>query len=276
MGLHLNRGKSLLYIPSSCDASLSPLPPDVPVSHEGFCLLGCPIGPPDFCEEVLQDRVRKIKGSLAVLHDMGDSQLEMTLLRSCFALPKFSYVIRTCPPSHVNGAAKEFDWVMHEALQSIIGGPLSEWSWLKASLPSSRGGINLQSTSLHAPAAFLASSCVSQTLVRKMLGHDPGPSPHNSSTMAALSAAASRPDWVSLDEIDVPLHQHSLSVIIDEAVYQQLLSSASSTRPHAGDWLNGVPSAALGLLLHVQEFRCCLRYWLGMPLHSSARMPLHR
>ena len=159
------------------------------------------------------------------------SQLEMTLLlRSCFALPKFSYVSRTCPPSHINGAAKEFDWVMREALQSIIDGPLSEWSWLKASLPSSRGGINLRSASLHAPAAFLASSCVSQTLVGKMHGHDPGPSPHTSSSMAALFAAASLPDWVSLDEIDVPLHQHSLSVVIDEAVYQHLLSSASSTR----------------------------------------------
>ena len=107
-----------------------------------------------------------------------------------------------------------------------------------------------------------------------MLGHDPGPSPHTSSSMAALSAAASPPDWVGLDETDLPLHQHSLSVLIDEAVYQQLLSSASSTRfralslssalPHAGDWLNGVPSAALGLLLHDQEFHCCLRYWLGM------------
>ena len=106
------------------------------------------------------------------------------------------------------------------------------------------------------------------------------PPPHTSSTMAALSAAASRPDWVNLDEVDVPLRQHSLSVIIDEAVYHHLLSSAPSTRfcalalssalPHAGDWLNGVPSAALGLLLHDREFRCCLRYWLGMPLHSSA------
>ena len=45
---------------------------------------------------------------------------------------------------------------------------------------------------------------------------------------------------------------------------------SSSALPHAGDWLNGVPSAALGLLLHDQEFRCCLQYWLGMPLHSSA------
>ena len=30
-----------------------------------------------------------------------------------------------------------------------------------------------------------------------------------------------------------------------------------------------VPSASLGLHLHDREFRCCLRYWLGVPLHSS-------
>ena len=126
VGLYLNRGKSLLYIPRRCDASLSPLPPDVPVTREGFRLLGCPIGPPAFCEEVLQGRVYKIKESLAMLHDMGDSQLETTLLRSCFALPKFSYTIRTCPPSHISGAAMEFDLAMQEALESIVGGPLSE------------------------------------------------------------------------------------------------------------------------------------------------------
>ena len=77
----------------------------------------------------------------------------------------------------------------------------------------------------------------------------------------------------------MPLHQHSLSIAIDEAVTQHLLSTAPSTRahalalssalPHAGDWLNGVPSATLGLHLQDQEFRCCLCYWLGVPLHSS-------
>ena len=74
----------------------------------------------------------------------------------------------------------------------------------------------------------------------------------------------------------MPLHQHSLSLAVDEASHRRLLSSAPSTRsralalssalPHAGDWLNGIPSAALGL--HLQD-RCCLQYWLGVPLHSS-------
>ena len=43
----------------------------------------------------------------------------------------------------------------------------------------------------------------------------------------------------------------------------------STSLPHACDWLNVVPSPALGLHLQDCEFRCCLRYWLGVPLHSS-------
>ena len=233
LGLHLNRGKSLLIIPSQCDASQSPLPPDIPVISGGFCLLGCPIGPPSYCEEVLQVRISRIRESLVVLHDMDDSQLETTLLRSCLALPKFSYVLRTCPPSYIDQAVRDFDVAMRETLEAILGRPLSEWSWLKASLPSSRGGLNLRSASLHAPAAFLASSACTQALVRRMLGHPPSRSPHIESAVAALSNSASRPDWQCLEDIDVPLRQNSLSVAIDEAVHRRLLSSASSTRSRA-------------------------------------------
>ena len=120
VGLHLNRGKSLLYIPRDCDASHSPLSPEVPVTHAGFCLLGCPIDPASLCEGVLQDSVAKIRESLEILHEMDDSQLETTLIRSCLVLPKFYYLIRTCPPIYISRATRNFDG-------------------LKASLPSSRG-----------------------------------------------------------------------------------------------------------------------------------------
>ena len=103
-----------------------------------------------------------------------------------------------------------------------------------------------------------------------MLGQALGPSPHSSSTVvvAALSEALSRPDWQCLEDVDVPPHQHSLSAAIDETLYQHLLSTApstcacalalSSTLSHAGDWLNGIPSAMLGLHFQDQEFRCYL------------------
>ena len=133
---------------------------------------------------------------------------------------------------------------------------------------------------LYAPAAILASSFRSQIMVGKIIGHNFALPPYVSSTLSALSSAACQPDWQSLEDIDVPLRQHSLSFAIDETLFQCLISSApsictralalSSALPHAGDWLNGVPSATLGLLLHDQEFRCCLRYWLGVPLHRSS------
>ena len=157
---------------------------------------------------------------------------------------------------------------------------MSDWSWLKASLPSSRGDLNLRSAVLHAPAPFLASWSQSLQLMESILGQPLGPFSHTSSTLASLAVATDRPKWSSLDVIDVPLHQRPLSHAIDEASHHHLLSTAPDTRSravalssslhHAGDWLNVVPSAPLGLHLHDREFRCCLRYWLGVPLHSSA------
>lgn len=280
LGLHLNRGKSLLHTPVGYDSSSSPLPPDIPFTSGGFCLLGSPIGPPAFCEQVLQERVSKIRKSLEVLSDMGDSHMQTTLLRSCLSLPKFAYSLRTCAPSLTSAPAAAFDTAVRECLESIVGGPVSEWSWLKASLPSSRGGVNLRSAELHAPAAFVASSCASQGLVGQILDLPRGTPPRLLSAVSDLSVAADRPDWQQLEDIDVPIRQNHLSFAIDEAVHHRLLSSAPSIRaralahssalPHAGDWLNGIPSAALGLHLQDQEFRFCLRYWLGTPLHSGS------
>ena len=150
---------------------------------------------------------------------------------------------------------------MRDSLSDLAGGPVSDWSWLKASLPSSFGGLNLRSAQLHAPAAFVSSMDQSSPLVARILGFSPSPSDHLSKAVLALSRAAARPDWVAVEEIDVPLHQRALSKEIDVSTFNSLLASASDTRsralamssalPHAGDWLNVVPSPALGL--HLQD-----------------------
>ena len=177
LGLHLNKSKSLLVVPSQCDSSNSSLPSDIPVTRGDFCLLGCPIGPKPYCEEVLQDRISGIRKSLATQHDMQDSQLETTLLRSCLALPKFSYILCTTPPSYIEQAARDIDVAVKEMLETIVGIPITEWSWLKAPLPSSHGGINLRSASLHAPAAYLASASCSQELVGRCSAVPPATPP---------------------------------------------------------------------------------------------------
>ena len=59
-GLYLNRTKSLLYIPNNEDPSSNPLPSYIPITHEGFILLGRPIAPPSFCVATMMRRVGKV------------------------------------------------------------------------------------------------------------------------------------------------------------------------------------------------------------------------
>ena len=81
---------------------------------------------------------------------------------------------------------------------------------------------------------FLASSTASKHLVERILGHPPSSTLHTVSVMKALATTAARSDWQNIDDIDVPLRQRSLSHSIDEASFQNLLSSAPTIRSSSG------------------------------------------
>ena len=166
-GLYLNRSKSLLYIPDDAHPSNNPLPPVIPTTRVGFTLLGCPIGPSTFCDFTFSKRVEKVKESLARLPDLQDSQMETALLRSCLALPKVSFSLRACQPDHIRQGTALWDDTIRDALTDLAGSPLPDWAWLRASLPSSLGGLNIRRASLHAPAAYISSIAQSRGLVEK-------------------------------------------------------------------------------------------------------------
>ena len=104
----------------------------------------------------------------------------------------------------------------------------------------------------------------------------PRPPTYLRGSLSCLAEAASRPEWLTIQEIDVPLREHSLCHSVDIASYHHLLSEAPDSRcralalssaiSHADDWLDVVPSSTLGLHLHDHEFRLCLQYWLGLPM----------
>ena len=211
---------------------------------------------------------------------MAWAMLNLSLLSCAHALhsPRFPSSYAPAPP--VTSIKRQPSLIVpYTAPWKLSWADLCLWSWMKATLPSSRGGLNLRSAVRHAPAAFLASISATQSLMEHILGCPPGPSPHIPPALLSLATEAARPDWQCLEDIEVPLRQRSLSNAMDESCFQQLLTSAptsrfralslSSSLPHAGDWLNVVPSSSLGLHLHDREFRCCLRYWLGVPLHST-------
>ena len=135
-------------------------------------------------------RIKKVQDGLHRLSDLQDSQMEATLLRSCLSLPKVAYMICTCPPGLIQRALEEFDHTMREAVSDIMGCPLSNWAWLKGSLPSSLGGLNIRQASLHAPAAFIGSFHQSEPLISEILGHPARMPLHLPNTISALAKAA--------------------------------------------------------------------------------------
>ena len=75
-------------------------------------------------------------------------------------------------------------------MYDLAGSSLSEWVWLKESLPSSRGGLNIRRDSLHAAAAYFGSLVRTQDLVDLMSERTPEPSINLVDAVAALADAA--------------------------------------------------------------------------------------
>lgn len=161
--------------------------------------------------------------------------------------------------------------ILHGQMKNVGIAPSAIYAWLYLLL--------------HAPAAYISSLAQSCHLIAKIISRPPAPSIHLADTVSDLATAAEMPNWVSVDDIGVPLHRHSLSHRIDEASYNSFLASAPDTRsralafstalPHARHWLNVVPSSALGLHHHDREFRLCVDYWLGLRMSDGAsRCPL--
>ena len=79
-------------------------------------------------------------------------------------------------------------------MSDLVAAPLSDWVWLKATLPSSLGGLTIREASLHTPAAFLSSLNQTHQLVSQILRCDPGVSSHIAPALAELAEVTGNPD----------------------------------------------------------------------------------
>ena len=70
-------------------------------------------------------------------------------------------------------------------------------------------------------------------MVAEILGYTPQASKHLAAAVTLLAESAARPDWASLEEVDVPLQQCSLSHTIDEASFSKLLDSGCDVHSRA-------------------------------------------
>ena len=276
--------KTTVWCPTShdCDSADNLLTSVTKVTEPGTILLGAPLGSESFIKEVLMKRVEKVQRITSMLHHLEDPHTESVLLRSCLALPKLLFSLRTVETTSHKEVLEEYDRVTREGISRIIGVPLTDHQWLQANLPVSMGGLGLRAAEDHAPAAFASSYLTSQPLLRSLLcipDEDPSEalSPAlldlltelhgKETTMGSLEGMTQKEMCYETDKV---LASHLDQILTDKGEEREKARMASLRLPHSGAWLNVVPSPALGLHLRPSEFSVGLKLRLGIPVFTSS------
>ena len=224
---------------------------------------------------------------------MEDPHAEFCLLRSCLALPKMMFNLRTVDTTPFLPLLQEFDRITREALVRILGSPVNEQQWHQAKLPVSMGGLGLRAAEDHAPAAYISSLLSSKPLVSQLLSNiqlqneadeaqaelDAAPIPDH--LMEAIKAKLDEETEVTMDflhgqnqkqlsaAIDLSNQSHLKNQVLADGDKREVARLACLTMPHSGDWLNCPPVVALGLRIPATEFILAVKYRLGMPVFGS-------
>ena len=204
--------------------------------------------------------------------------MEFSLLGNCFALPKVIFALRTTSPSVSTVEIwKNFTGSSRQVLSRILGQNLSDLEWNQAKLPVSMGGLGLRSPADHASAAYLSSIIQARDLLKEIVRRDET-APKSDDALQHFSQLLNDEATFSLEHLQSE-SQKTMSHRIDSKLKDDLLSELGGNRdkarinslslPHAGDWLNSIPSTILGLHLKPCEFRLAALYRLGAPIFSS-------
>ena len=195
-------------------------------------------------------------------------------MRSCAALPKVTFSMRTCDPFSISTCLDQFDNAIHLGLKSITGSALSPTQRLQCSLPVGKGGLGHPISSSIAPVAFLGCYIDTKYLSDQIF--------HNTTVPSTVLNCSSFLEFLSHNAyilLMAPKAQMKFSSLLDSKSWSELTSSASTPRdrarmlfcslPNSGDWLSAVPLKVLGLTLPAAKFRFAVCYRLGVPLLFS-------
>ena len=84
------------------------------------------------------------------LQQLEDPHTEFVLQRSCYSLPKFSFILRTVDTTGMMPLLRRFDTVTRDGLARILGTTLDDRAWHQAKLPVSKGGMGMKAAEDHA------------------------------------------------------------------------------------------------------------------------------
>ena len=143
------------------------------ITEEGFILLGAPIGSDGYSRRAVGKRLDTMATISERLELMEDAQAEYALLRSCLAVPKIMFSMRTVNPTLCLDMWEDVDELTRQTLTRILGLPTSDRQWEQAQLPVSMGRLGLRSARAHAQVAYASSYTRSAVSMAELLAEGP-------------------------------------------------------------------------------------------------------
>ena len=189
-----------------------------------FEFLGGAIGGDAFVDAHTKGRVEAVGPLLDALAALGEAQVGLRLLRPCAGYGRLVHSMRCNPPHCQNEALQLFDLKIQAAFSSVTGLHLTAMQRAQVGRGLAFAGAGVRSSSLDAPAAFLASvggcasACeeVDPASVAAAVVVDPA----CTQATAALNANLLRPLGPGAA---LSLKQKALTRLLDEASWQAQL-----------------------------------------------------
>ena len=242
--------------------------PDIKiVAQTELTLLGSALGQAALHQE-LENKANSVKLMCERLNGLP-IQTAFFLLKHCFLIPKFMYLLRTSPDfSHTEALEQIAFTTISNTLETVLNVKSDSKVWSQLTLPTKLGGFGIDIPSVIACASFACSYFSVCELYGDLLV---GEEPFTNEAVTKWKIAAciqELPDSTWQKKWVLPIQrtrQASLLAISDEIERCRILGCAAKS---SGAWLDCLPSSVLGLDMSDKEFSvaCCLR--LGAPVTS--------
>lgn len=237
------------------------------LSPSSFYLLGSPIFI-DALPEAILSQNQLLLTARERLQNLS-AHVALVLLRTCFAIPKATYLLRTAPTWLCPNEVAVFDETLKTSIESILNVSLNDPQWTQAVLPIRHGGLGVRCMGELGLPAFLASAHGVAGLVSVIL--------HNEGDEASIPFVSdARAVWSTLNSgVESPAAPHVQRAWDDvgaNRVQKQLLSEAAGadlarlravSRSESGAWLHALPSPHLGTFLDDDSLRVAVGLRLG-------------
>jgi len=201
------------------------------------------------------------------------------LLRLSISTPRLIYFLRCSPSWHDENGLALYDEALKAILEAILNVSLTEDAWKQSALPVKLGGLGIRHASDCAVPCFLSSFHASEDLINKLLPCEDHFLDKNFIEGVEIWSKENVPlpeflDTQRQSSWEVPLIKKSFEVLLEKSEsHEDRARLIAASSEHAGDWLNTLPSSAIGTHLQDDCFRVSVALRLGCGICVPHRCP---